>query len=192
MICVFRDFVFCSTADCPHVYIKKELFGIRNFLSSPDKYQVIVFLFQEGNSKSIFPVPHLLLKHWGDLVAKHPRELWENSADLYLSDLFLGQLQFVRLVGPQQLGLGLSLLLQCCLSILPTLPRLHPEIKRPLQVTNTRQILSRPHLVNYFCCVASRCGCQGFRSVIRDILTVFYISMRELWEEIHHYILKPS
>lgn len=54
----------------------------------------------------------------------------------YLSDLLFGQLQFVGLVGPQQFGLSLPLLLQSGLSVLPALPRLHAVIKRPLQDAN--------------------------------------------------------
>jgi len=58
---------------------------------------------------------------------------------LYLSDLFFDQLQLVRFVGPQQLGLRLPLLLQRCLCVLPALPRLHPLIKRPLQAPPTQR-----------------------------------------------------
>lgn len=77
---------------------------------------------------------------------------------LYLSDLLLGQLQFVWLVGPQQFGLSLPLLLQHSLSILPTLPRLHPVIKRPLQPTNTQRIISCLYLAIYFSHVAGSWG----------------------------------
>lgn len=55
----------------------------------------------------------------------------------YLSDLFFGLLEFVRLVCPQQLGLGLSLLLECALSLLPSLPRPHTLVKTPLWTVNT-------------------------------------------------------
>lgn len=47
----------------------------------------------------------------------------------HLYDLVLGLLQLVRLVGPQQPSLGLPLLLQCGLSVLPALPRLHALVK---------------------------------------------------------------
>lgn len=57
----------------------------------------------------------------------------------YLGDLVFGLLQFVRLVGPQQLGLGLPLLLQRALSILPSLPRPHALVKTPLWTPDTRQ-----------------------------------------------------
>lgn len=47
----------------------------------------------------------------------------------HLYNLILGLLQLVGLVGPQQPSLGLPLLLQCGLSILPALPRLHALVK---------------------------------------------------------------
>ena len=47
----------------------------------------------------------------------------------HLYNLILGLLQLVGRVGPQQPNLGLPLLLQCGLSILPALPRLHALIK---------------------------------------------------------------
>lgn len=56
----------------------------------------------------------------------------------HLGDFLFGLLQFVRLVGPQQLGLGFSLLLQRVLSLLPSLPRPHTLVKTTLTKHNVR------------------------------------------------------
>lgn len=56
----------------------------------------------------------------------------------YLGDLLLDLLQFVRLVGPQKFGLGLSLLLQSTLSVLPSLPRPHALVKTALWTSSLK------------------------------------------------------
>lgn len=55
----------------------------------------------------------------------------------YLTDLLFGLLEFVWFVGPQQLGLGLSLLLQRALSLLPALPCTYALVKTSLKTRAT-------------------------------------------------------
>lgn len=55
----------------------------------------------------------------------------------HLADLLLGLLEFVGLVRPQQLGLGLSLLLQRALSLLPSLPRPYALVETSLRTRAT-------------------------------------------------------
>ena len=64
---------------------------------------------------------------------------WGVGGGVYLGDVVLGLLQLVGLVGPEQLGLRLALLLQHGLGVLPALPRLHTVIEGPLRRTGGRR-----------------------------------------------------
>ena len=81
----------------------------------------------------------------------------------YLSDVILGLLQLVRLVGPEQLGLRLTLLLQHGLGVLPALPRLHTVIERTLRRDPAAALLPHTALIDQGamagCCHDKVCVC---------------------------------
>lgn len=103
---------------------------------------------------TVIPTLSKSLSHWVTFDSHWGRETriltkdWCFSADLqnkrkqefrfrHLTDLLFGLLEFVWLVSPQQLGLGLSLLLQRALSLLPSLPRSYALVETSLRTRAT-------------------------------------------------------